>query len=316
MKNTKSKKIIALEESIEKYNRGAKGEVIGTGWGDCALCKLYFIGSTGTGNCQDCPIEAYTGERACKETPFTKLSKHLAGSLIHQTHENCPECMKLCTEERNFLEMLLAKEYENKKEVRTLYVGSTLKCKEHEGEGLVVKMENGWIHIQNFCEGFGQRIKLYSSLGAVYSIYDWLSDPKIKEGSMWKSNTDNQIYMVDEVKENEAYSGGVSIRLKDNYYSLSIEVFLHSYTLLLEEEKTYGIGDRFETDFDPDIKTCIMCHSDIGSVSLIGLEHGFRINVPVKVSDPRKITPQEFYKITKEMPHLFKRISKGFDTDG
>lgn len=58
----------ALEASIKHWEENVAAETpndANTGWRACALCNLFFFKG-----CDECPVVDWSGERACKETPY------------------------------------------------------------------------------------------------------------------------------------------------------------------------------------------------------------------------------------------------------
>lgn len=69
------KNIALIEESInEKWLPICKGNYIGKGVADCALCEVYYSQFEKT-TCEGCPINEDTERTVCKGTPYMTSSE-------------------------------------------------------------------------------------------------------------------------------------------------------------------------------------------------------------------------------------------------
>ncbi len=111
-KNTmKSDTLIALKESIKKWERIAKGTGEDNGSGNCELCHRFEAG-TCEFNKETCPVEIAVGEGGCRKTPFITWQNHQANAhgisdFPHKIQKNCKRCVELAKKEVNFLKSLL-----------------------------------------------------------------------------------------------------------------------------------------------------------------------------------------------------------------
>jgi hypothetical protein len=59
------KTLAALKRSIEKWEGNASGRYVRTGVYDCPLCGLFW-----NDRCSGCPVQARTGSKYCKASPY------------------------------------------------------------------------------------------------------------------------------------------------------------------------------------------------------------------------------------------------------
>ena len=111
------KTIKALQGSITKWDRIAKGEIRDRGTDNCPLCAVFWGPDGATAErCRGCPVALNTGVTTCNGSPYLDF----VASLVKYDHgEITPAGRRLALAERDYLNSLLPyllrKDYEEKK---------------------------------------------------------------------------------------------------------------------------------------------------------------------------------------------------------
>ncbi len=95
----------ALEGSIEKWRKIAVREARDSGKFNCPLCSI-FLSASDQRLCYGCPVHEFTGEGACRGTPYRNYDKHQANKHCGSGENLCGTCTRLAKAEVNFLESL------------------------------------------------------------------------------------------------------------------------------------------------------------------------------------------------------------------
>jgi hypothetical protein len=65
----------ALDKSIRKWTRIVRGEGVDKGVENCALCKLFWLPTSGT-ICAGCPVFLKTGSPYCDDSPYVEWENY------------------------------------------------------------------------------------------------------------------------------------------------------------------------------------------------------------------------------------------------
>lgn len=100
--------LLALKESIKKWEQIVAGTGQDEGSQNCALCFLYYKSA-----CLGCPVRERSGGLFCAKTPYVAWRQHHKN--VHYKVEfplkvECPECRRLAARELGFLCSLLPDE--------------------------------------------------------------------------------------------------------------------------------------------------------------------------------------------------------------
>lgn len=102
-----SDEIGALSESIVKWESIVDGSGTDRGIANCALCLLYHEND----GCSGCVVARVTKSKSkCGGTPYDDWREHqykVHGRLAVRSKATCSECVRIATEELNFLKGLL-----------------------------------------------------------------------------------------------------------------------------------------------------------------------------------------------------------------
>lgn len=100
--------LMALQGSIEKWERIIAGEENDAGPNNCALCAEFRHDRTGRLTCTGCPVKRATGRSGCAGTPYDKWENHDIGHNDGRLGSiRCPECARFAQAELDFLKSLL-----------------------------------------------------------------------------------------------------------------------------------------------------------------------------------------------------------------
>jgi len=101
--------IVAIEGSIEKWERIVDGMGVDEGGHNCPLCKLIIVQLE---RCPECPVYLI-GKTGCTQSgnPYLtwvlhhEISRHEISNLSRKVH--CPTCKELAQDELDFLRRVL-----------------------------------------------------------------------------------------------------------------------------------------------------------------------------------------------------------------
>jgi hypothetical protein len=97
-----------IKGSIKKWENIRDNGVADKGPHDCPLCKKYI-----DRDCSNCPINLYTGNAYCHNSPYHDWGKHHDDYFLRSDHSisnrivRCKECIELCNKEIEFLYKIL-----------------------------------------------------------------------------------------------------------------------------------------------------------------------------------------------------------------
>lgn len=99
---------VALEGSVEKWEKIVAGTGEDEGPSDCALCKTFLCQE---GHCKGCPVALRTGMGGCEGSPYEEWDKHWDehhwdGTVNPHVTPGCPDCERLARAELDFLRSL------------------------------------------------------------------------------------------------------------------------------------------------------------------------------------------------------------------
>jgi hypothetical protein len=96
-----TKQIAALEGSIRKWEKIVSGKGFDGGTENCPCCKAFI-----DDNCRGCPISIYSGDIACRKTPYTNWCDRTLGQF-NRKYVTCKTNLKAANAELEFLKKLL-----------------------------------------------------------------------------------------------------------------------------------------------------------------------------------------------------------------